>query len=161
VQKSFQEMRDLGASLEEPDPDFTRSGLVFAVGPDGTSEMVAADVKALYEQHGAACIGLSEKELFAKEKQLLLSRLEEAGSSTAGTTAGPSTTVTQQVAKRPSVAADAASTTAGPAPTPRSGAMMQELQEMKDELLRSTLKLTPRSTPSSPRKRAPPVCCNE
>jgi hypothetical protein len=45
VQKSFQEMRDLGASLEEPDPDFARSGLVFAVGPDGTSEMVAPEVK--------------------------------------------------------------------------------------------------------------------
>ena len=63
VQKSFQEMRDLGASLEEPDPDFTRSGLVFAVGPDGTSEMVAPEVKALYEQQGAACVGLSETQL--------------------------------------------------------------------------------------------------
>ena len=63
VQKSFQEMRDLGASLEAPDPDFARSGLVFAVGPDGTSEMVAPEVKALYEQHGAACVGLSETQL--------------------------------------------------------------------------------------------------
>jgi hypothetical protein len=48
VQKSFQKMCDLGARLEEPDPDFTRSGLAFAVGPDNTSEMVAAEVKALY-----------------------------------------------------------------------------------------------------------------
>jgi hypothetical protein len=28
-----------------------------------TSEMVAAEVKALYEQHGAACVGLSETQL--------------------------------------------------------------------------------------------------
>jgi hypothetical protein len=44
------------------DPKFARSGLVFAVGPraDGTSEMVAAEVKAICEQFGAACIGISE-----------------------------------------------------------------------------------------------------
>jgi hypothetical protein len=62
VQKSFQEIRDLGARFE--DTEFTRSGLVFAVcTADGTSEMVAPEVKELYEQHGAACVGLSEVEL--------------------------------------------------------------------------------------------------
>jgi hypothetical protein len=63
VQKSFREMRDLGASFEAPDPEFLRSGLIFAVGPEGTSEMVAPEVQALYEQYGAACVGLSETQL--------------------------------------------------------------------------------------------------
>jgi hypothetical protein len=69
VRASYAEIKQIAVLVQ--DPDFSRSGLVKAIGPDGSAEYVGQEVKELYEKKGEECLGLTRDEV-----KIMIQRLE-------------------------------------------------------------------------------------
>jgi hypothetical protein len=70
VPASYAEIEQIGELVQ--DPYLIRSGLVKAIGPDGSTAYVAPRVMDLYEKEGEKCIGLSDEEVERKIHQLIM-----------------------------------------------------------------------------------------